>query len=102
MTISDNFQELIESETPVLIDFFTTWCKPCRAVGPILDEIKDIFDEEIRIIKIDLDRVPALKKHLKITEVPTLMLFQNGKQLWRQSGVVPSYKIQQVVKGALY
>ena len=86
--MNDKFNTIINSETPVLVDFYATWCGPCQMLGPILKEVKDNLGERISIIKIDVDKNQAAAEHYRVKGVPTMMLFQNGKQLWRQSGVL--------------
>ncbi|MEL1244363.1 thioredoxin [Flavobacterium sp. DGU11] len=91
----DNFNTLINSKEPVLVDFFATWCGPCQMLAPILKEVKETLGDGIRIIKIDVDKNQALMSNpqFQVKGVPTLMLFQNGKMLWRQSGVLPKEEI---------
>jgi thioredoxin 1 len=91
------FKDLIDSEKPVLVDFFATWCGPCQSLAPILKEVKDSLGERISIIKIDVDKNQALAADYQVRGVPTMMLFQNGKQLWRQSGVLSKQQILQVI-----
>jgi thioredoxin 1 len=93
-----NFETLIQSQKPVLIDFFATWCGPCKTVSPILQQLKERLADNVTIIKIDIDKNPALTKRFKIQSVPTLMLFKNGKTLWRQSGVVPLTNLESIIK----
>ena len=83
-----NFNTIIKSEKPVLVDFFATWCGPCQMLGPILKEVKDSLGERISIIKIDVDKNQQIASQYQVRGVPTMILFQNGKQLWRQSGVL--------------
>lgn len=92
------FQDIIQSDKPVLVDFFATWCGPCQTLGPILKEVKDSLGERISIIKIDVDKNQALAGTYQVRGVPTMMLFQNGKQLWRQSGVLSKQDIIQIIK----
>ncbi|CAL1518044.1 thioredoxin [Chitinophaga sp. MM2321] len=89
----DNLQAILQSGTPVLIDCFATWCGPCKMVPPILKEVKDKLGEGIRIIKIDIDKNQPLAAQWQISSVPTLLLFRDGKLLWRQSGVVPAHQL---------
>ncbi|WP_396176516.1 thioredoxin [Flavobacterium sp.] len=91
------FKDIIDSEKPVLVDFFATWCGPCQSLAPILKEVKDSLGERISIIKIDVDKNQSLAADYQVRGVPTMMLFQNGKQLWRQSGVLSKQQILQVI-----
>ena len=86
--MSTSFDTIIKSEKPVLIDFFATWCGPCKTLAPILKQVKDNLGERITILKIDVDKNQLIASQYQVRGVPTMILFQNGKQLWRQSGVV--------------
>ncbi len=96
--MNSSFQALIASEKPVLIDFYATWCGPCKMLFPILKEVKDTLQEELSIIKIDVDKNQEIAALYQVRSVPTLLLFQNGKVIWRQSGVVPKEEIIQNIK----
>lgn len=91
----EKFQELINGNDPVLVDFFATWCGPCQMLAPILTDVKKELGDSIKIIKVDVDKNQTLMAapQFQVKGVPTLMLFQKGKMLWRQSGVVPKEQI---------
>jgi thioredoxin 1 len=93
-----NFTDIINSPKPVLVDFFATWCGPCKMLAPILKEVKDELGENISIIKIDVDKNQPLAAQYQVRGVPTMMLFQNGKQLWRQSGVLSKQEIVKIIQ----
>lgn len=88
-----NFNNIIQSEKPVLIDFFATWCGPCKALSPILKEVKDSLGDRISIIKIDVDKNQEVASKYQVRGVPTMILFKKGQQLWRQSGVLSKEEI---------
>jgi thioredoxin 1 len=87
------FSDLINSETPVLVDFFATWCGPCKMLMPVLKDVKDNMGERVTILKIDVDKNKELAAQFQVRGVPTMLLFQNGKQIWRQSGVLTKEEI---------
>jgi len=96
--MSQNFSQIIQSETPVLIDFYADWCGPCKMLSPILKEVKTELGESIKIIKIDVDKNELLAAKYQVRGVPTMMLFANGEQKWRQSGVLQKNDIINVIK----
>jgi len=91
------FQEIINQDKPVLVDFFATWCGPCKMMSPILDDVKKRVGENASIIKIDVDKNPQVAATYQVRGVPTLILFKNGKPLWRQSGVVPANELEKLI-----
>lgn len=95
----ETFHELISSsDVPVIVDFFAEWCGPCKTMSPILKQVKDMQGDKVRIIKVDVDKNNALAMQYSIQSVPTLMIFKNGKQLWRQSGVINANELNKIVE----
>ena len=84
----ERFEDLITSNIPVLVDFFAEWGGPCKAMKPNLEELTGIKGEKVRIVKVDVDKHKEIAAYYQIQSVPTLMIFKDGKQLWRQSGVM--------------
>ncbi|HAP95075.1 thioredoxin family protein [Epilithonimonas hominis] len=85
--MSQKFQELIQSERPVLIDFFATWCQPCKVQSSVLNSVKEQIGDKARIVKIDVDQFPTIASENGVRGVPTLAIFKNGELLWKESGV---------------
>lgn len=95
----ETFNELISSsDVPVIVDFFAEWCGPCKTMSPILKQVKDMQGDKVRIIKVDVDKNNVLAMQYSIQSVPTLMIFRNGKQMWRQSGVINAGELNKIVE----
>jgi len=92
------FNELINGEKPVLVDFFATWCGPCKTQAPILEDVKQRVGDAASIIKIDVDKNPQVATKYQIRGVPTLIIFKNGQIKWRQSGVFPANELERLLK----
>lgn len=93
----ETFNDVISSDRLVLVDFFATWCGPCKAMHPVLENLKRQLGESIRIIKVDIDKHQQTAMQYGVQAVPTLMLFRNGQQLWRQSGALSLQQLLAVI-----
>ncbi|WP_262245451.1 thioredoxin [Parapedobacter soli] len=92
------FQETINQDKPVLVDFFAEWCGPCKTQAPILEELKGRISDRATIIKVDVDKNPQAAAKFGIRSVPTLMIFKNGEVKWRQSGVFSANELERLLK----
>lgn len=91
----ENFVDIIKSSKPVLVDFFAAWCGSCKVMHPVLDELHAKVGDKARIIKIDIDKNVQLSSVNNVVSVPTFMIFKNGQLVWRESGVMSMYRLEQ-------
>ncbi len=96
--MKSSFNDIVNSDKPVLIDFFAEWCGPCKAMSPILKNVAEAMGDEARIIKIDVDKNPAIAQKFQIRGVPTLMIFKKGEVLWRASGMQSQHSLVKLLK----
>ena len=94
----ETFKDLISSTTPVLVDFYADWCQPCKTMSSILVKVKEAQADSIRIIKVNVDKNRNTALKYSIQTIPTLMIFKDGKQLWRQSGVISLNELNKIIE----
>lgn len=97
MSDKKTFKELIQGDKPVLVDFSAEWCGPCKMMAPILKEFSNEMGDRVKVIKVDVDKNQQAAMAYQIQGVPTLILFQKGKVVWRQSGVAPTHQLRSIV-----
>lgn len=97
MKSMEKLNEIINGSQLTLVDFFATWCGPCKMMHPVQEQLKEEMGDSLRIIKIDIDKNEALMEQYRIQSVPTLMLFRKGDALWRQSGAMSLSDLKKVV-----
>ncbi len=93
-----NFNSIIQSAIPVLVDFYADWCQPCKVQSPILQELASEQPGQLRIVKINVDRNPEISNRYQVQSIPTLMLFKSGQMVWKHSGVMPKAQLTEVIK----
>lgn len=98
MSNTETFGAIIKGDKPVLVDFFATWCGPCKMMQPILEQVSQQLGDQVRIVKIDVDCNQQLASQLQVSSVPTLAIFKNGEIVWRQSGVQPANVLSEKLK----
>lgn len=98
MSNTETFGTIIKGDKPVLVDFFATWCGPCKMMQPILEQVSKQLGDEVRIVKIDVDKNQQLASQLHVSSVPTLAIFKNGEIVWRQPGVQSAHVLSEKLK----
>lgn len=93
-----SFQEILNGDIPVLVDFFAEWCGPCKVMAPELKKLADQHGDSLRVLKVDVDKNPQAAMHYEVRGVPTLILFRKGQQLWRQSGAMSAAQLTAVIR----
>lgn len=97
----NKFQNIINDDKPVLIDFFAEWCGPCQTMAPILKQLKNDLGDNVKIIKVDVDKNNKLAANFGIRSVPTLKLFKSGKEVWTGTGLMQSNQLRQIIQNYL-
>ena len=93
----EKLSDIIQSSQLTLVDFYATWCGPCRMMHPVLEQLKKELGDSLRIVKVDVDKNEAVAMQMRIQSVPTLMIFKEGEMKWRQSGAMPSSELKRVI-----
>jgi thioredoxin 1 len=92
------FNDIIQSDKPVLVDFYADWCGPCKMMAPVIEQFSAEMGEKVRVLKVDIDRNPSAANAYQIQGVPTFILFKKGNIVWKQAGVVPGHTLKQAVQ----
>jgi thioredoxin 1 len=96
--MKSSFQDIITHDVPVLVDFYADWCGPCKMLSPILQQVKAELGDDLKIVKIDVDKNQSLAAKYQIRGVPTMILFKQGNQVWRESGVLQAQDLVTIIK----
>ncbi|MEO2058590.1 MULTISPECIES: thioredoxin [Mesonia] len=96
--MKSSFQDIITQDVPVLVDFYADWCGPCKMLSPILQQVKAELGDDLKIVKIDVDKNQSLAAKYQVRGVPTMILFKQGNQVWRESGVLQAQDLVTIIK----
>ena len=96
--MNGRFLNIINSEKPVLVDFYADWCAPCKQMPPILKDIKSELKDNVRIIKVDVDKNPVIASKYQIRSIPTVIIFKNGQPLWTGVGLRPAHELKSILR----
>jgi thioredoxin 1 len=96
--MNERFLNIINSDKPVLVDFFADWCEPCKQMAPILKDVKMELKENIRILKVNVDKNPVIATKYQIRNVPTVIIFKNGQPQWKGVGVKPAFELTSILR----
>ena len=96
--MKSSFQDIITQDVPVLVDFYADWCGPCKMLSPILQQVKAELGDDLKIVKIDVDKNQSLATKYQVRGVPTMILFKQGNQVWRESGVLQAQDLVTIIK----
>lgn len=99
--MTQTFKEIIASDKPVLVDFYADWCGPCKMMTPVVEQISKEMGDQVRVLKVDVDRNQSAASAYQIQGVPTFLIFKNGKVMWRQSGAMPAHVLKQAIQQSL-
>lgn len=96
----ESFDDIINGKTPVVVDFYADWCKPCKMQSPIIDELEGELGEKVRVVKVNIDNEGELANKYGIQSIPTIIVFKEGQAIWKAVGVQDKSTLKQVVLGA--
>jgi thioredoxin 1 len=99
--MAQSFKEIIASDKPVLVDFYADWCGPCKMMSPVVEQLSKEMGDQVRILKVNIDRNQSAAMAYQIQGVPTFLIFKNGKVMWRQSGAMPMHVLRQAVQQSM-
>lgn len=97
----EKFKELMKSDTPLLVDFYASWCGPCKTMHPIVEQVKEMLGERVRVVKYDVDQYEDIASLYRVRMIPTFILFKNGKVLWQHSGVMSAQELYRTVVSSI-